>query len=133
MVCVAVGTCVGLGLRARRSRRVAARAEAGEAVSFLVMARRGDRRGRFDVGRVRADVPFRWVPTRPWGRLRELPADLRNPRVSPSTSGETLWIQPGAVVIECDSAEGPVLLGVRPEHQGLVMSMIRRNAGTADR
>ncbi|MER5477455.1 hypothetical protein ABT026_10785 [Streptomyces sp. NPDC002734] len=133
MVCVAVRACVGLALRARHSRRVAERAEAGEEVSLLVMARRGDRGGRFTVGRVRTGVPFRWVATRPWARLRELPAGLRDPRIRPATFGESLWLPPRGMVIECGSSTGLVLLGVRPEHQGLVASMIRRAGDTSDR
>ncbi|MFC5788054.1 MULTISPECIES: hypothetical protein [Streptomyces] len=125
-VCVFVGMVIGALLVARRARRTAARAEAGEAVLFRVGANLPDEGRRYSLGRVLAGGEFRWIPRWPWTRLRRLPADLRYVRAREATSREMLWLPIGVLVIECASAAGPVRLWARREHALLIVEMIRR-------
>ncbi|MFJ3339445.1 hypothetical protein [Streptomyces sp. NPDC086766] len=127
-ICVFVCTVLGTMLVARRARRTAARAEAGEAVFFQVGANLPDKGRRYSLGRVRAGDEFRWKPRWPWTRLRELPADLRYIRTREATFRETLWLPPGVLVIECESPAGPVRLWARTEQAVHVMEMIRRTS-----
>jgi hypothetical protein len=125
-VYVLVGFMIGTILVARRARRTAARAAAGEAVFFPVGANRPDEGRRYSVGRVQAGGEFRWEPRWPWTRLRELPTDLRYVRARHTTFGEVWWIPPGALVIECESSGGPVRLWARTQQAVQVVEMIRR-------
>jgi hypothetical protein len=126
-LCAFVGSVIGTILVARRARRIAARAEAGEAVFFQVGANLPEEGRRYSLGRVPAGSEFRWRPRWSWTRLRELPADLRFVRAREATFRETLWLlPPGALMIECESSAGPVRLWTRAEHVVHVVGMIRR-------
>ncbi|MET7451884.1 hypothetical protein ABZT03_08315 [Streptomyces sp. NPDC005574] len=128
-LCTSVGMVIGLLLAARRARRTAARAAAGEALFFQVGAnlQAGGRR-QYSLGRVQAGGDFRWQPRRSWTRLRELPADLSYIRAREATFGEGLWLPPRALVIECESSAGPVRLWARVEQATQVVEMIRRTS-----
>ncbi|MFE5105996.1 hypothetical protein [Streptomyces sp. NPDC056663] len=117
---------IGTFLMARRARRTAARAEAGEAVFFPVGANLPDEGRRYSLGRVLAGGEFRWIPRWSWTRLRELPADLRYIRAREMTFREMLWLPARVLVIECESSVGLVRLWVHPEQAVQVLEMIRR-------
>src|SRR4051812_40221314 len=90
---VFVGSMIGTILVARRVRRTAARAEAGEAVFFPVGANLPDEgRRRYSLGQVPAGSGFQWKPRRSWTRLRELPTDLRYVCAREATFRERLWL-----------------------------------------
>lgn len=130
-VCVFVGMVIGAMVVARRARRTAARARAGEAVFFRVGANRPDQGRRYSPGRVLAGSKFRWEPRWSWTLLRELPTDLRCVRARDTTFREFWWLPTGALVIECESSAGPVRLCVHAEQVVQVVEMIRRT-GTPD-
>jgi hypothetical protein len=125
-----VGMMIGSIVVARRVRRTAARAEAGEeAVFFLVGANLPDQGRRYSLGRVPAGSEFRWSPRWLWTRLRELPADLSYVCRREPAFRERLWLASDAVVIECDSSAGPVRLWAHAEHAVHVVRMIRSGRG----
>ncbi|MFE1925389.1 hypothetical protein ACFW91_22810 [Streptomyces asoensis] len=126
---VLVGTVIGTILVARRARRTAAQAEAGEAVFFQVGANLPDEGRRYSLGRVQAGSEFQWKPRWPWTRLREIPTDLNYVRAREATSREAWRLPTGVLVIECESSAGPVRLWTRPQYARHVVVMIRR-AGT---
>lgn len=130
-VCAFAGMVIGTIVAARRARRTAARARAGEAVFFRAGANRPDQGRRYSPGRVRAGSEFRWEPRWSWTRLRELPTDLRYVRARETTFREFWWLPTGALVIECESSAGPVRLCVHAEQVVQVVEMIRRT-GTPD-
>ncbi|MFB7758187.1 hypothetical protein ACFC18_52920 [Streptomyces sp. NPDC056121] len=123
---VLIGMVTGTLLAARRARRTAARAEAGEAVLLRVGANLPDEGRRYSLGRVPAGGEFRWMPRWSWTRLRVLPADLRHVRAREATYREMLRLPIGVLVIECESSAGPVRLWARREHAALIAEMIRR-------
>ena len=124
--CTFVGMVIGTLLVARRARRTAARAEAGQSVFFQVGANLPGEGRRYSLGQVRAGGEFRWNPRWSWTRLRELPTDLRYIRAREATFREKLWLPAGALVIECESSAGPVRLWAHVEHVVHVVEMIRR-------
>jgi hypothetical protein len=125
-VCTAVGAVIGMFVMTLRARRVAARAEVGEAVFFRVgVSLPAEGRG-YSLGRVRAGGEFRWTPRWSWTRVRELPADLRYVRARETTWREMLWLPAGALVIECESSAGPVRLWAPGEYAAHVVEMLRR-------
>ncbi|MFE6755694.1 hypothetical protein ACFVDQ_19160 [Streptomyces sp. NPDC057684] len=121
-----LGTVIGAFLMARRARRTAARAEAGEAVLFPVGANLPDEGRRYSLGRVLAGGEFRWIPRRSWTRLRALPTDLRYIRAREMTFRKMLWLPDRVLVIECESSVGPVRLWVHPKQAVQVVEIIRR-------
>ncbi|MFB8268865.1 hypothetical protein ACFC96_19960 [Streptomyces sp. NPDC055955] len=123
---VLIGMVTGTLLAARRARRTAARAEAGEAVLLRVGANLPDEGRRYSLGRVPTGGEFRWMPRWSWTRLRVLPADLRYVRAREATYREMLRLPIGVLVIECESSAGPVRLWARREHAALIAEMIRR-------
>ncbi|MEV6700576.1 hypothetical protein AB0M68_26010 [Streptomyces sp. NPDC051453] len=125
-VYIFVGMAIEALLAARRARRTAARAEAGEAVLFRVGANLPNEGRRYSLGRVPSGSEFRWIPRWSWTRLRSLPADPRSARARKATFREMWWLPIGVLVIECESSAGPVRLWARKEHAVLVMEMIRR-------
>ncbi|QKZ24560.1 hypothetical protein HUT05_01345 [Streptomyces chartreusis] len=127
-LCAFVGTVIGMFLVARRARRTAVQAEAGEEVLFQVGARLPEEGRRYSLGRVQAGGKFRWKPRWSWTRLRELPTDLRYIRARQTTLREMLWIPTRALVIECESSAGPVHLWAYPEQAVHVVEMIRRES-----
>ncbi|WP_432165794.1 hypothetical protein [Streptomyces sp. bgisy031] len=122
---VLIGMVTGTLLAARRARRTAARAEAGEAVLLRVGANLPDEGRRYSLGRVPTGGEFRWMPRWSWTRLRVLPADLRYVRAREATYREMLRLPIGVLVIECESSAGPVRLWARREHAALIAEMIR--------
>ncbi|MFJ9543046.1 hypothetical protein ACIRPX_38215 [Streptomyces sp. NPDC101225] len=128
-LCAFVGMVIGALLVARRARRTAARAAAGEAVFFHVGANLpAEGRRRYSLGRVQTGGEFRWKPSRPWTRLRELPADLRYIRAREANFRESLWLPPRALVIECESSAGLIQLWAREEQATHVVEMIQRTS-----
>ncbi|WP_327350826.1 hypothetical protein [Streptomyces sp. NBC_01304] len=130
-LCVLGGVLMGSFIVAWRARRIAARAEAGKAATLQVGANRPDAGRRYSLGRVRSDQEFRWEPRWSWSRQRELPAELRYVRTRKLTAGEVWRLPAGVMLIECESAEGPVRLWVREAYAAHVAEMIRR-AGATD-
>lgn len=126
-ISVFVGATIGNIVAARRVRRTAARADAGETVIFQVGANLPDEgRRRYSLGQVPAGREFRWKPRRRWTRLRELPADLHYVCARDATFREKLWLPSDGRVIECESSAGSVRLWVHAEHEVHVAKMIRR-------
>lgn len=125
-LCSFLGAVIGTALMLRRQHRAAARADAGQAVLFPIGAKRPDASRRWNLGRTRANAEeFRWEPRWPWTRLRELPADLRFVRARHQTGREWLWLPTGALVIECESSDGPIWLWVMHMQVEHVVPMIR--------
>jgi hypothetical protein len=129
-LCAVVGMVIGTLLVARRARRTATQAEAGEAVFFQVGANLPDEGRRYSPGRVRAGGKFQWKPRWSWTRLRELPGDLRYIRARQATFRETLRLPTRALVIECESSDGPVRLWAHPEQAVHVVELIRRTSAS---
>lgn len=121
-----IGGVIGRLLLARRARRTATQAEAGEVVFFQVGANLPDEGRRYSLGRVRAGGKFQWKPRWARTRLRELPQDLRYIRARQATFREMLWVPTRALVIECESSAVPVRLWAYPEQAVHVVEMIRR-------
>lgn len=102
------------------------RGRAGESVWFPVGAKLPEKGRRWSVGRIRAGAErFRWEPRWRATRLRALPDDLRMVRTRQQEGGERWWLTPGAMVIECESSDGPVWLWVMPAQLDHVRAMIR--------
>ncbi|WP_240653675.1 hypothetical protein [Streptomyces sp. AcE210] len=121
-----LGGVIGRLLLARRARRTATQAEAGEVVFFQVGANLPDEGRRYSLGRVRAGGRFQWKPRWSMTRLRELPADLRYIRARRATFRDVLWVPTRALVIECEGSGMPVRLWAYPEQAVHVVEMIRR-------
>ncbi|WP_231905641.1 hypothetical protein [Streptomyces davaonensis] len=119
---------IGTLIVARRARRTATRAAAGEAVFFQVSANRPNEGRRYSPGRVRSGGRFHWEPRWSWTRLRELPPDLHYVQARRPTLREMLWVSADALVIECESSTGPVRLCAHAAQAVPVVEMLRRTA-----
>ncbi|MET8448001.1 hypothetical protein [Streptomyces sp. NPDC005209] len=92
-----------------------------------VSAKRPGAGFRWTIGWVWANAgEFAWEPRWPWARLRELPADLRPVRTRQAQGFESWVIPYDAVVIECESGEGPTWLAVLPIQVDRTLAMINR-------
>lgn len=126
-ICGALGVLLGTVVVRRRAKQAMARVNAGQPALFPIGAKRPDLSRRWNLGRTQASAEeFRWEPRWPWTRLRELPADLQCVRTREMTFREMLWLPDGALVIECESSDGPVWLWVMPVQVKHVIAMIRR-------
>ncbi|MCB5164188.1 hypothetical protein LG634_04970 [Streptomyces bambusae] len=77
-------------------------------------------------------VPLGWAPSFGRGSLQTLPADLRRTGVRGPTVREGMSVNPGSRIVECGSAEGPVLIAVMPGDLAAVLAAVPEAAPAAD-